>query len=147
MVMSCLSFQTSLVISCRPFWACSSGKEPACQFRRPGFDPWIGKMPWRRVWQSTPVFLPGEFHGQRNLAGYSPQGRKEAATTEMTWHTHRPSSFCLPPLQSQHYTLGFCKGRVHFQIPIPMLAFYCHVTKHPKTYWLKATILLSLIFL
>ena len=41
------------------------------QCRRPGFDPWVGKIPWRREWQPTPVFLPGEFHGQRRLAGYS----------------------------------------------------------------------------
>ena len=37
------------------------------------FDPWIGKIPWRKVWQPTPVFLPEEFHGQRSLAGYSPK--------------------------------------------------------------------------
>ena len=48
---------------------------PAMQ--RPGFDLWVGKMPWRREWQLIPVFLPGEFHGQRSLAGYSPWGRKE----------------------------------------------------------------------
>ena len=36
------------------------------------FDPWVGKSPWRREWQPTPVFLPGEFHGQRSLVGYSP---------------------------------------------------------------------------
>jgi len=36
---------------------------------RPGFDPWVRKIPWRRKWQLTPVFLPGEFHEQRNLAG------------------------------------------------------------------------------
>jgi hypothetical protein len=47
------------------------GKEPACQYRRCGFDPWVGKIPWRREWQPTPVFLPGEFHAQRNLAGYT----------------------------------------------------------------------------
>ena len=44
-------------------------------------DPWVGKIPRRRKWQPTPVFLPGEFHGQRNLVGYSPWGRKE-------WDTH-----------------------------------------------------------
>ena len=37
-------------------------------------DPWVGRIPWRREWQPTPVFLPGEFHRQRNLAGYSPMG-------------------------------------------------------------------------
>ena len=39
---------------------------------RGGFNPWVGKIPWRRVWQATPVFLPGESHGQRSLAGCSP---------------------------------------------------------------------------
>ena len=43
---------------------------------RPGLDPWIGKIPWRREWLPTPVFWPGEFHGQRSRAGYSPWGRK-----------------------------------------------------------------------
>ena len=64
-----------------------SGKEPACQCRRHkrrGFDPWVRRIPWRRKWQPTPVFLPGECHGQRSLAGYSPQGRKESDTTEVT---------------------------------------------------------------
>jgi len=42
--------------------------------KRFGFDPWIGKMPWRRKWQPTPVFWPGESHGQGSLAGYSPWG-------------------------------------------------------------------------
>ena len=54
---------------------CASGKEPTCQCRRQKrcrFDPWVGKIPWRRVWQLTPVFFPGESHGQRSLEGYSP---------------------------------------------------------------------------
>ena len=46
----------------------ASGKEPTCQcsgHKRCGFDPWVGKIPWRRAWQPTPVFLPGESHGRR----------------------------------------------------------------------------------
>ena len=61
----------------------SSGRERSCQCRnckRRGFDPWMGKILWRRGWQPTPVFLPGESHGQRRLSGYSPWGRKELAT-------------------------------------------------------------------
>ena len=46
------------------------------QSRRPGFKPWVGKTLWRRAWQPTPVFLPGESHGQRSPSGYSPQGHK-----------------------------------------------------------------------
>ena len=64
-----------------------SGKESACQcrsLRRPKFDPWVGKIPWRREWQPTPVFLPGESHGQRSLVGCSPWGRKESDTAECT---------------------------------------------------------------
>ena len=52
------------------------------QCGRLGFDPWVRKIPWRREWIPTRVFLPGEFHGQRSLAGYSPWGRKESDMTE-----------------------------------------------------------------
>ena len=55
-----------------------SGKDSACQRRRPGFNFWVGKIPWRRKWLSTPVFWPGKSHGQRSLAGYSPWGHKES---------------------------------------------------------------------
>ena len=46
------------------------------------FDPWVRKIPWRRKWKPTPVFLPGESRGQKSLAGYSPWDRKELDTTE-----------------------------------------------------------------
>ena len=49
---------------------------------RDSFNPWVGKTPWRRAWQPTPVFLPEESHGQRRQVGYSPWGRKESDTTE-----------------------------------------------------------------
>ena len=52
------------------------------QCRRPGFDLWVEKIPWRREWQLTPVFLPGEFHGLRSLMGYSPWGCSESGTIE-----------------------------------------------------------------
>ena len=52
------------------------------QCRRPGLDPSVRKIPWRRKWQPTPVFSPGESHGQRSLVGYSPRGLKESDTTE-----------------------------------------------------------------
>ena len=54
----------------------SDDKESACKFRRHGFVPWVGKIPWDRKWQPTPVFLPGEFHEQRSLVGYSSGGHK-----------------------------------------------------------------------
>ena len=59
-----------------PRWL--SGKESTCQYRRHEFDPWVRKMPWRRTWQPTPVFVPGKSHGQRSLASYIPWGHKES---------------------------------------------------------------------
>ena len=52
------------------------------QCGRPGFNPWVGKIPWRRNWQPTPVLLPRKFQGWRSLVGYSPWGHKELDTTE-----------------------------------------------------------------
>ena len=69
-----------------PRWFC--GRESACQCRRRkrhGFKPWVRKIPWRRKWQPTPVFLPGKSHGQRSLVGYSLWGHKEL---DMTEHAH-----------------------------------------------------------
>ena len=57
-------------------------KAPAYSAGDPGFDPWVGKIPWRRQWHPTPVLLPGKSHGRRSLAGYSPWGHKELDTTE-----------------------------------------------------------------
>ena len=68
-----------------PRWC--SGKESSCQYRRHKrceFDSRVGKIPWRRAWQPTPVFLPGESRGQSSLEGCSPWGCKELGTTEHT---------------------------------------------------------------
>ena len=65
-----------------PGGAC--GKEPACQCRRckrRGLDPWVGEIPWSGAWQPTPVFFPGESHGQRSLVGSS-WDRKESDMTK-----------------------------------------------------------------
>ena len=67
---------------------CLSGKESTCQGRRPRFNPWVRKTPWRRKWQLTPVSLPGKSHRQRSLVGNSPWGHKESDTTEwLSTHT------------------------------------------------------------
>ena len=58
------------------------------QCRRSRFCPWVRKILWRREWQPTPVFLLGELHGQRSLAGYSPWGGKKSDMTEWLTHTH-----------------------------------------------------------
>ena len=56
----------------------SEVKVSACNMRELVFDPWVRKIPWRRKWQPTPVFLPGESHGRRSLVGHSPWGCKES---------------------------------------------------------------------
>ena len=63
-----------------PWWL--SGQESAYHCRRSGYNSWVRKIPWRRTWQPTPVWLPGESHGQRSLVGYSPWGHKESDTSE-----------------------------------------------------------------
>ena len=60
---------------------------PAKRHRRYRFSPWVRKVPWRRKWQPTPVFLPGESHGQRSLAGYSPWGHKSLTQQQLNTHT------------------------------------------------------------
>ena len=95
-----------------PGWC--SGKESAYQCRRHKrckFDPWVGKIPWSRKWQPTPVLLPEKFHGQRSLAGWSPQGCKESDKTERSttvFHS-RPQARCLHPLVDG-YLGGFPLG-------------------------------------
>ena len=84
MVLECLR---CVVISfCPQHLSGSSGRESAGQCRRCGFDPWVKKIPWRREWQPTPIFLPGRSgrsHGQRSLEGYSPWGHKESEQLSM----------------------------------------------------------------
>ena len=75
----------------------SSGKEPVCQSRkckRCLFDFWVGKIPWRRAWQLTPIFLPGESQGQWSLVGYGPLGYKQLDTTSEVaqWKKNLPAN-------------------------------------------------------
>ena len=101
-----------------PRWL--SGKESACQCRRCrrwGFHPWVRKIPLRRKWQSTPVFLPGKFHGQRSLKGYSPQVHKESDTTE---RARAHTLFCM----HLFYMLIFCSSVLYvYRMPQKLLCF------------------------
>ena len=63
-------------------------KKSACQVGDKGSNPWSRKIPWRRKWQPTPVFLPGKSHRERNLAGYSPCGRKRVGLDLATKQRH-----------------------------------------------------------
>ena len=72
-----------------------------------GFDPWVGKIPWSRKWQPTPVFMPRKFHGQRSLVGYNPWGRKASDANENTHNN---------PVYTQHQ--GVLRGREsHSELP------------------------------
>ena len=70
-----------------PWWLSGKKKKSAFQCKRHEFDPWVGKIPWRRKWQPSPVFLPGKFHGQRSLVGYSRWDCKESDMTEQLIYT------------------------------------------------------------
>ena len=73
----------------------TSSKEPACQWRkhkRCGFDPWVRKIPWRRRWQPAPVFLPGNSHGERNLAATVYRVAKSWTRLKRLTHIHSTRS-------------------------------------------------------
>ena len=82
------------------------------QGERDGFPPWVRKIPWRREWQPTPVFLPGKSHGLRSLAGYSLWGHKELDTTEcLKTHTRNSQSTWTAALRTelQRLSIYACK--------------------------------------
>ena len=88
--------------------------------RRLQFDPWIKRIPWRKKWQPTPIFLPEKLHGQRSLAGYSPWCCKESSTTEQLstqTHTHVLGTVALASLDTygmlppwRYFDTGITKG-------------------------------------
>ena len=83
----------SLSLSLLGFLGSAVGRESACQCRRHkrcGFHPWVGKIPWRRKWQPTPVLLPGKSHGWRSLGSYSHRVSKSQTRLSST-QTHVPS--------------------------------------------------------
>ena len=96
-------------------------KESACSA---GFHPWITKIPWRRQWLPTPGFLPGKFHGQRSLAGYSPWGHKELDMTKQYTHTH---THTLPLVPVEKLSLVLSAFRLPY--PDPPLDQRSHESK------------------
>ena len=131
----------------------TSGKEPTCQYRRHKrcrFHPWARKIPWRRAWQPTPVFLPGESHGQRSLVGYSlwveksrTQLKRQCAHAHAHTHTHTQlygfSHFLTHPsleLSSLkvHLKCSLCSLKVHW-IPTMSYVVYSFQHQEPQTPW------------
>ena len=85
------------------------------RLRRGKFNSWVGKIPWRRKWQPTPVFSPGESYEQKNLEGYSPRGCKESDTTEYTC-MHAPA---VKAPNHNHWTVrGFHVEKIHPPWPL-----------------------------
>ena len=84
-----------------------SGKESTCQHRKHRFNPWVGKILWRRKWQPAPVFLPGESHRQRSLVGYSPWGHERVRHNLATKHNKkRHQRVCCLPLSPCHVSIS-----------------------------------------
>ena len=96
------------------------------QCKRPGFNPWVRKIPWRREWLPTPVFLPGEFHRQRSLAGYSPWSHKELNRTDRL----TPNTTWVRGCQPRRYN-----NFIQTQIMSCYLAFYqdFYISNHPPS--------------
>ena len=101
----------------------TSGKEPVCQCRRHkrrGFNPWVEKIPWKRKWQPTPVFLLGISQGQRSLAGYSPWDCKESGMTEHAcMHISININIALDRLWSE------CLSEYNLIFPLSLPFFFC----------------------
>ena len=111
----------------------TSSKESTCQCRRCKrcrFDPWVRKIPWRREWQPTPVFLPGESHGQRGLVGYRPWGHKETDTTERVTHTHTHTHTRWEVCELTGYKISFHNiyaGQIIILYTLIILQFICEL--------------------
>ena len=125
-----------------PYWL--SGKEPTCNSGDSGFNPWVEEISWRRARQPTAVFLPGESHGPRSLASYSPWGHKESDMTEHACtagsiRAHFPTaggdcSPCLQTILAPPKSQETCKQRIRRTWPNKAnLDAYRQVSPTPKS--------------
>ena len=94
----------------------ANSKEPVSQcrrYKRPGFDPWVGKIPWRRAWQPTPVFLPGESHRQRYLVGLHGVTKTWTGLKQLGMHTHSHDIYKMVRtiIVSRVISIGYFKSR------------------------------------
>ena len=90
LILTLWPWRTDLICQCR-------------RCRRHGFDPWVGKIPWRRKWQRSPIFLTGESHGQRSLVDCSPWGHKDPQLNTLHIHT------CAGTEDVKYGTIEICK--------------------------------------
>ena len=112
----------------------ASGKEPTCQYRRHKrcrFHPWARKIPWRRAWQPTPVFLPGESHGQRSLVDYSLWVEKsQTQLKRLCMHAH---------VRTHTHTLlyGFSHFLTHLSLELSSLKVHLKCSLYSlKVHWI-----------
>ena len=123
----------------RGFPVGSDCKEPACQCRRHRrlrFDPWLGKIPWRRERQPTPVSLPGESQGQRSLVGYSPWGHRESDMTERLTLSFSLSAKMKPwnPLQHSQF-IAICQNSTSHSYIQQIFVKYLLGARHCNGCW------------
>ena len=113
------------------------GKEPACQCRRHKslrFDSWVGKIPWRRVRQPNPLFLPGEFHGHRSLVGLQSIGSQSQTWLKWLQFSCSVVSYCLRP-----------HGLQHTRLPCPSPTPGAYSNSCPSSQWCHLTISSSVV--
>ena len=137
---SSLLHQLVATILCYAFPSWPSGKESAYQCRRHRFDPWVGKIPWRRKGQPTPVFLPGKFHRQRSLGDYSSCNSKESDTTEQAHAQY--SAVLLSMTMTELYINSIVRNETYlfffffwssFFFLLTILYWFCHTLNLPLT--------------
>ena len=107
----------------------TSGKEPSFQCRRHkrcGFNPWVGKIPWRRAWQPTPVFSPGESHGENFLVGCIVHGVAKSQTRLKWLSVHAHMDRMAACYHKPTHPITNHKATVHFTKHI----WACYFTLH-----------------
>ena len=119
-----------------------SDKESTCQFGRPGFDPWLGKIPWRRKWWPTPVFLPRESQGQRSWR-LQPMGSKRVGHNLATKQQQRVYDFSCSVMSSSLWPHGLQHIRLPCFSPSPRVCS----NSCPTSRWCHPTILSSVVIL
>ena len=100
------------------------------QCRRPRFDPWAGKILWRRKWQPTTLFLPGKSHGQRSLAGYSPWHHKGFGNKLATKEVKHRGVFCLGNFASYDHNKKMSLSNFFWSWIFPQQALLTYVWEH-----------------
>ena len=132
-----------VTMACWGFLRGTNGEEHTCQCRRHktcGFDLWVGKIAWRRAWQPTPVFLPGESHGQRTLVGYSPKSHK--TQTLLKWlstHMHELTISLPFAVWYCQWTAGFLVHKLDNQPQPTNQETYMYPWAFPSGYYLNYT--------